>query len=145
MRWLLACVVLLSGCGDGVDTDAGPSSDGASGIDGASLDAGECSGTELLFDLGHCFEARRCCVDADCGTDRTWACNAAGLCEDAARACACVDDLDCAGEFCFTNAVVCGECRPAGDLCATDVNCPAGACVDGYCADETTCVGYPTP
>ncbi|MCB9596807.1 MAG: hypothetical protein H6719_29055 [Sandaracinaceae bacterium] len=152
-RTALALVTLIVvGCGGespsdgGLDGAAG-TTDAGSGSPDAGADASCAAGsTRELVDLGHCFEARTCCVAADCGSDRAWRCNEEGLCEEDGRACGCADDLDCpGGSFCFTNAVVCGVCAPTRPPCTTDAPCGAGGrCADGYCVDET-CTGYPSP
>lgn len=141
MRPTLLALMLLAGCAD----PSGPADGGAS--DAGMPDSGAaCSGTEILVDVGHCFEARRCCEASDCGAERSWECTAEGRCQPLGRTCGCIDDLDCAGgELCFTNAVVCGICMPTTDPCATDSMCSLGRCATGYCVDDTMCIGYSTP
>lgn len=144
---VLLVTLPLAGCGDPTGSDGGVATDGAAMGDAATRDAEPgCDGRSILVDLGHCFSAQRCCVAADCGTDRVWDCNDEGLCEARDRTCGCADDLDCPEDaFCFTNAVVCGICMPAEPACISDVNCMGGRCSRGYCVDETMCLDYPDP
>ena len=138
----LLTFLLVVGCGDPTGSDGGVAPRDAGGADaepgGSAVDA--------IVDLGHCFLARRCCVAADCGTDRSWECTLDGYCADLDRTCGCADDLDCVdGSFCFTNAVVCGVCMLPAPACISDANCAGGRCVTGYCVDETMCFDYPAP
>ncbi len=147
MRPAIAALVLLTACGgEPAPPDASAALDAAATTDAASADAATCSAGDprRLTDLGYCFDARTCCTADDCGTDRSWRCNAEGLCEEAGRTCGCATDLDCApGAFCITNAVVCGICVETGPPCASDPTCaPSGRCVDGYCVDDATCTTY---